>query len=124
MARHLGISQARISKTMALLDEPDDVQALITPASGDAIDGLSSLTEKHVAKARGAIREKEPRAELLRKAAREGPIDERRRRSDVVGWKFQASPGLSRIFLDPPGLSRFFQESEEAGAVNARPRSE
>lgn len=82
LSRQVGMSRGAIQTALNLLAEPDDVQSMVhfdSAHRGPAGD-QHRITPEHVHQTRGPVPEPEPRADILRKAAKEAlTVDQTRR---------------------------------------------
>lgn len=72
--RQVGLANRVVGRTLALLEEPEDIQAIVAfDRGGRSQLGSDSphLTPTHITEARESVADEEPRADILRKAARE-----------------------------------------------------
>lgn len=119
IARHGILPKATVAQSMALLEEPHDVQAMIKldTAHRGAVGDQPSITREHVSKVRGPVPEPEPRADILRKAAKEGlTVDETRR----VAERYAAADGpkaKAKILQTPARLEDRLEAAEERAKV-------
>jgi ParB family transcriptional regulator, chromosome partitioning protein len=98
IAKEVGKSQSRIAQMLALLYEPEEIQAIITKGYGNDhnVDGIK---EDHVRKVRETGINAQDKTEVLKKAAREG-LTSAQTRKVAEAVKAAPNPEAKKLYIE------------------------